>query len=238
VTIRLYRSNVRVNGKSYDEPLLSKLIGDGLRAELNTVSFVTGQSEIDLDLDSASPAVLHPSLSDLIEIPTKVSDIERVKQQLTQLPLRDLADSAIATLRSVHKLTDTLGDDLPALINSVKSTSDRSGKTVDEASRAIADLQARLDTTLASINQLANSGDRQINLRGADLHLLLLQSAQTVARARDMVNSLQSLTAARAGPRIDIEATLRDLAAAAASLRGFAGDVEHNPQLLLTGRRN
>ena len=109
---------------------------------------------------------------------------------------------------------------------------------MDEASRAIADLQARLDTTLASINQLANSGDRQINLRGADLHLLLLQSAQTVARARDMVNSLQSLTAARAGPRIDIEATLRDLAAAAASLRGFAGDVEHNPQLLLTGRRN
>jgi paraquat-inducible protein B len=30
---------------------------------------------------------------------------------------------------------------------------------------------------------------------------------------------------------------LRDLAAAAASLRGFANDVERNPQLLLTGRK-
>jgi len=36
---------------------------------------------------------------------------------------------------------------------------------------------------------------------------------------------------------VNLEAALRDLAASAASLRGFSNDVEHNPQLLLTGRR-
>jgi len=42
----------------------------------------------------------------------------------------------------------------------------------------------------------------------------------------------------RGSARMNAESTLRDLASAAAALRGFASDVEHNPQLLLTGRRN
>ncbi len=48
---------------------------------------------------------------------------------------------------------------------------------------------------------------------------------------------LQTLTAARAPARVNIESALRDFATAAASLRGLANDVEHSPQLLLTGRR-
>jgi paraquat-inducible protein B len=48
---------------------------------------------------------------------------------------------------------------------------------------------------------------------------------------------MRSLTSNRGEARANFEATLRDLAASAASLRGFASDVEHNPQLLLTGRR-
>ena len=56
-------------------------------------------------------------------------------------------------------------------------------------------------------------------------------------QVRDLLGDLRSLTSERAAPGLNIEATLRDLAAAAASLRGFANDVEHNPQLLLTGRR-
>ena len=53
----------------------------------------------------------------------------------------------------------------------------------------------------------------------------------------DVLGDVRSMTSDRAASRANIEATLRDLAAAAASLRGFANDVEHNPQLLLTGRK-
>jgi paraquat-inducible protein B len=44
------------------------------------------------------------------------------------------------------------------------------------------------------------------------------------------------MTAPRAPERLDLDATLRDLAAAAAALRGLTADVERNPRLLLTGR--
>ena len=61
-----------------------------------------------------------------------------------------------------------------------------------------------------------------------------MSANQTVLQTRDALNQLKSLTSDRGTARINVEAALRDLAAAAASLRGFASDVEHNPQLLLT----
>jgi paraquat-inducible protein B len=66
---------------------------------------------------------------------------------------------------------------------------------------------------------------------------LLINANQTVLQTREVMNDLKSLTSNRGEARANFEATLRDLAASAASLRGFASDVEHNPQLLLTGRR-
>ncbi len=139
--------------------------------------------------------------------------------------------------RACGALSEKLNNSLPPLIESLKTSSDKSGQAIDTASQAIKDLQARLDVTLDGVNQLAASSDRQLTQRGADLHTLLTSSTQTVLQARDMLNDLKSLTSSRAAARANIDSTLRDLATAAASLRGFANDVEHNPQLLLTGRK-
>jgi len=238
VTVQLEPDRVRVTrGSNRNGVDLASLIARGLRAELNTQSFVTGQSQIDLDFDAASTAVLHPGVTALPEIPTRQSTIQRVKEQLSQLPLRELADNTGATLQSLRALSEKLNTDLPPLIDSVKATSDRSTQTVDAATQAIKDLQERLDATLGAIGQLAATSDRQLNERGAELHTLLVSSNQTVLQARDMLNDLKGLTSSRAATRANIDSTLRDLATAAASLRGFASDVEHNPQLLLTGRR-
>ena len=66
---------------------------------------------------------------------------------------------------------------------------------------------------------------------------LQLDGRMTNQQARETLNGLRSLTSTRGTARVNLESTLRDLAASAASLRGFANDIEHNPQVLLTGRR-
>ena len=216
---------------------LPDLIEQGLRAELNVQSFVTGQSQIDLDFDPDSPPVLHPQITNLLEIPTRQSTLQRAREQLSQLPLRELADDSSATLQSLRGLAEKLDQDLPALVASLKATSDKSSQTLDRVGQAMETLQGRLDTTLGAIGQVAAAGEVQLNQRGAQLQTLLASSDQTMTQVRDLVGNLKGLTSERAALRTNIDATLRDLAAAAASLRGFANDVEHNPQLLLTGRR-
>jgi paraquat-inducible protein B len=216
---------------------LADLVKRGLRAELNVQSFVTGQSEIDLDFDPGSPAEVHPEVTHLPEIPTRQSTLQKAREQLSQLPLQELANDSMATLKSLRELAEKLNQDLPPLIDSLKTTSDRSGQAVGSADQAIKALQGQLDTTLAAIGAVAATGNRQLDQRGAELHTLLAASNQTMQQARDLLGNLQTLTSDRSAPRANIESTLRDLAAAAASLRGFASDVEHDPQLLLTGRR-
>ncbi len=240
VTIQLEPDRVRVMGDDSTARRvldLSALAARGLRAELNTQSFVTGQSQIDLDFDQSVPAVLHPNVTSLPEIPTRLSTIQRVQKQLSQLPLEELVTNANGALQSLHDLSERLDNDLPPLLTSLKATSEGSARTVDVATKAIVDLQSRLDDTLTRVTEFVATGDQQMSQRGADLHTLLVSSTQTVQQARETLNDLRSLTSSRGETRANLDATLRDLAAAAASLRGFANDVEHNPQLLLTGRR-
>lgn len=239
VSMQLEPERIRVSNDTDAEIKLDLpiLISRGLRAELNTQSFVTGQAEINLDFNPASPAVLHPNVTNLTEIPTQPSTIQRVRQQLTELPLRELVENAIKTLESIRSVSDKLNTDLPPLLASLKTTSDGATRTVDVAAQTIAGLRSDLESTLGGITKLANNADLRLDQRSAELQKLLLSTNQTVIQIRDVVNNLSTLSSARGTARTNIEASLRDLAAAAASLRGFASDVERNPQLLLMGRR-
>lgn len=239
VTVQLDPDSVRVTGgESGSQRIdLQVMVQRGLRAELMTQSFVTGQAQINLDFDPGSQAILHPSLTKLPEIPTRLSAFQRVQEQLTNLPIGDLVKNADATLTSLHGLLDRLNQQTPALFDDAKTISAGVNKSLDTATSAIGDLQRRIDETLGHIDRLVIDSDQQVTQRGADLHTLLTTSTQTMMQLRESLGDLRNLTSSRGQARTNLEATLRDLAAAAASLRGFANDVEHNPQLLLTGRR-
>ncbi|HTH97796.1 MAG TPA: MlaD family protein [Stellaceae bacterium] len=238
VTVSLEPDRVQVTQNHDGGTLgLSDFVKRGLRAELNTQSFVTGQANINLDFDPSMPPVFHPGVSSLPEIPTRQSTIQRVTEQLSELHLRELTDNAQATLASLRTLSASLSTELPPLIHSLQSSSDRSGKALDTATQAIANLQARMDVTLAHVDRLMTDGDRELKARSGDMHAFLASSRQTMAQAQALVSNLNGLTGARGQARVNLEATLRDLAAATAALRGFASDIEQNPQLLLTGRK-
>ena len=239
VTVQLDPESVRVTGgESGSQRIdLQVMVQRGLRAELMTQSFVTGQAQINLDFDPGSQAILHPSLTKLPEIPTRLSAFQRVQEQLTNLPIGDLVKNADATLTSLHALLDRLNQQMPVLFDDAKTISAGVNKSLDAATSAIGDLQKRIDETLGHIDRLVIDSDQQVTQRGADLHTLLTTSTQTMMQLRESLGDLRSLTSSRGQARTNLEATLRDVAAAAASLRGFANDVEHNPQLLLTGRR-
>lgn len=238
VTIQIEPGRIQVKDADGTGALtMPGVVARGLRAELNLQSFVTGQSQIDLEIDPGSPAVLHPGATALLEIPTRKSTVEKVKDQLSQLPLQELAANANATLKSLRGLAERLETGLPPLLASVKGITDRSGTALDTATTVVMELQGRLDTALGSINQLATDADRQLGQRGTELHTLLASSNQTIMQARDVLAEFKGITSDRGATRADFDSTLRDLSAAAASLRGFAREVERNPQLLLTGRK-
>jgi paraquat-inducible protein B len=216
---------------------VKELVRRGLRAQVNIQSLVTGQAAVELNFAQSTPAELHPGLSKYPEIPVQQSLLQRTQQTLEQLPLQEMAENINKSLESIRVLADKLDEDMPALIMSVQQTSNQSRLLVGTATKTLDTLETQLTTTLSGINTMAAAATTQLNGRGADLHKLLLNTNTAGVQTQQMVTELRNFTSARSDQRADIDATLRDLAAAAASMRGFASEIEREPQLLLMGRQ-
>lgn len=215
---------------------IRQLVAQGMRARLLPISLISQDSEVELDFRPSTPIRLHQDIAELPEIPVSAAGGGSVAQQLSELPLRDLALEMTQTMHSIRGLSDAVSADLPRLLDSTVSTSEKAGRTLDSARVAIEQIQARLGVTLTGIDRVTASANEELNGRGADLHALLVSTNQTMAQARGALANLQELTDRGSPTRANLETSLNDLSAAASSLRSLALDLEQNPRLLLTGR--
>lgn len=238
VYVTIKPDTIALSGKDgRRSPSVRELVAHGLSGEINLRSFVTGTSEIDLDFAPGTPVEPHPELGSVTEIPTKQSTLQALTSEVQNLPLRQIGDNADAALLSIRQLSARLDTDLPPLVNSVRETSDHTREMIDSVHDLVQQLQPMLARTLNSVNRLADTGTDQLSARGQELHTVLQDSDAMVRKAGQGLANIESMTSARSVDRANLEASLRDIAAAASALRGFAADVERNPQLLLTGRR-
>jgi paraquat-inducible protein B len=220
-------------------------IHNGLHAKLATQSLVTGQLGITLDLDPGEPRRLTGADPKTVEIPTAQSDVEKLKNMLTQLPLDELASSAIKLLKDADSLLtsqDTRGllrslaeagdkldaliavaqDGLPKIFADLEGTSDSGRAALKSAEGAMVDLKA----TLTTANQLLTTDGRD-TLRSA---------VAALEKANKTLTDANTLIAPSSASRYDIDQALRNLAATTRSLRVFAEDLERRPNSILIGK--
>lgn len=192
-----------------------RLLKAGLRAQLTMQSLITGQLIVDLDLRPESPESMIADDSGRPQIPSIPSKFQTLESEITDLPLKQMAENANRTLAAIREVTESL----PALIGPLAQNLDRSA--------------AAAQVTLHDIDALAITGRQQLAGQGDALRLLLNESKHTVQDADGMVLSFQSLVAIDGPMRSDLQASLHDLAASASALRGFTHAIERNPSLLL-----
>ena len=208
----------------------------GLRAQLSTQSLVTGQLSVNLDFHPDTIARLVGTDQGVPEIPTITSDLQRIKDEIADLKLSELAEKARTALTDIDQLAGELTGKLGPLADSLRQTSDTARGTLETAGEAVRQLQLNASRTLDDIDSLAVSTKGQIATAGKQIEGVLGELSRTTAKADTVISSLNDLAGTRAPLRGDLEATMRDLAASASSLRNFSRDLERNPGNLLLGR--
>ncbi len=208
----------------------------GLRAQLVTQSLVTGQLNVDLDFHPDTPATVIGSDDGVPEIPSIPSDFQRMKNQITDLDLPDLTDKARVALIGIERVVGELTGRIGPVASSIQQTSDAARETLEATTAAVRQLQIDASHTLANIDRLANATHAQIAVIGKDADRLLATAGRAVSQAERVIASLHDLTGPNTPARGDVEATLRDLAASASSLRNFTRELERNPGGALLGR--
>jgi ABC-type uncharacterized transport system YnjBCD ATPase subunit len=92
---------------------LERLVAAGLRAQLVLQSFVTGQLRVDLDFRPGTQATrVAADTEGLPQIPALPSDLERLRETLSEVPVQDLAQTTQRVLRSIDALTVKLEAEL------------------------------------------------------------------------------------------------------------------------------
>jgi paraquat-inducible protein B len=209
-------------GKRSDANILSRLRDAGLQSQLSMSSIVTGQLSVDLDLRPGVHATSAGGNVNGDEIPSSPSQLQSLMAEISQLPLKKIAEDADKTLNAIQNIADQLGPRVGPLVDSLKRTSEAAHETMSAATVAV-----------GHVDGLAVEGKKQINVNGEDLQRLLASSDKTVHDADALVVSLHEITGPNSRMRDDLESATRDLAASASSLRGFGHEIERNPSDLI-----
>lgn len=217
---------------------LQKLVAQGLRAQLQTQSLVTGQLYVDINFRPGTAVkLLAGETAPYPEIPSIPSSkeqlegiVEKVLSELRRMPLKETFQALLESILQVEKLLKS-----PEIPSSL----------------------ATLDQTLKDLRHLVQALDTRIGPVGAGLEGSLKESQSLLATVnknatpllRNTQETMQATTAAMrqatatlatieqtAGQNASLDLALKDLASAARSLRVLADYLERHPDALLYGK--
>jgi paraquat-inducible protein B len=257
VTYEVWPESVRILGPlSDDSPqsILRGLVKDrGLHARLESLSFVTGQYLIALQLVPGRPLRLVKDPEDVVEVPSIEATRDRMSDMLENLRLDDLVNEASLTLASIRQLIGS--GEVLRLLETLNATLDQARILLGDLDREVPPLALRMDSTLSDYAALARAVQDGVvpvaeNLelvtasmlelvRRVDAQVVPLSDATQAAlgRVEGTMRSLGQLSEDASGTRLRLDQFLTEATAASRSLRAFADYLERHPEALLHGKR-
>jgi paraquat-inducible protein B len=219
-----------------DEIVLRQQIADGLRAQLQMESMVTGQLYIELAYrPGAAPPELEPRPTAYPEIPTSpsmlaafgsqagnlVGDVMailfRVNEMLEAVNMEELNRSVVASAAAVERLAES--DEIRAAFAGMPGMTDQFTRTMAEMEM----LTARLGGTIDPL---------QLQMAGTNAEAVL-----TLQAMRQAIEETRGIFTPDSGIGYQMEGTMASLESAAEALRALALTLERNPDMLLRGRK-
>lgn len=164
---------------------LHEMVERGMRAQLQTKSFVTGQQMIMLDfVDENAPVYTRIEGDSLLEIPTVRSPNEQIVETIRELPVREMILDGQKLLANLNALlTDANGKPGPltSTLNDLASVSqsverrlpeivDRLGAAADETRATLASARGALATVATATSRIQAQVDRSGASFDAGMH--------------------------------------------------------------------
>ncbi len=213
--------------------LLNALVEKGLRAQLVTQSFVTGQLAVSLDFLPGTPVRMVGD-GKLPEIPTVPSAFEEISKTLRQLPLQELVSRLVSAVSGIERLVNSPQmEQIPGRLDATLKESrdflrelrakvDPLTTSLESAVRDYAELAKRLDHRA---DGLANSANKTMETLNSTLN----DGKKALAKFEKVVSS-DSPTVT------DLNKALSEIAAAARSIRALSDYLERHPEALIQGK--
>jgi paraquat-inducible protein B len=252
VFIEIERSKVHIPGQTGG--IIEKLVEKGLRAQLVTVSLVTGQATVEFDFHPDQPIELVGAAPDYTELPTIPSAMSQLEstvsnlvEKINKLPLEQLVaqiqttvGTANDTLLSFKQLADNTNNQVDPLVASVRELAATASDTLTEIEARIS---LREGEPGYNLNEALSSARRLIANLETDVGSITDNADKVMASLSRALKDLEGVFAvvekdySRESPMYrQINSTLAELKSTLASVRAFSDFLQRNPDALLVGK--
>lgn len=219
-----------------DNPgVLRQQITDGLRAQLQMESIVTGQLYIELAYRTDPPP------AELASVPTRYPEIPTSPSLLAAFGTQagSLVGGVLEVLFQVNEMLEEVN--MQELNRSVVASAQAVERMAEspELQAALAEvpgMSASLNSTLAELEVLAGrlaGGIDPLQEQIAGTNAELVMTLQTM---RQVLQELQGVVSADSGIGYEMEGAMASLRSAADALRSLILSLERNPDMLIRGR--
>ena len=227
---------------------LQDLIKQGLRAQLQTQSLLTGQLLVYLDYFPNSPIELthlDPAVPEIPTVPTTLARLqarlEAFLNKLDQVNLDQLTVALTETMQSVRVLIGS--PEVKAAVISANNALQSADLALRNADRIIKGFDKKLDAvgdeasaTLAQTRKLIADTQKILGRLDAQIDPLSSSLRSTSDSATETFRSVDRAVAGDSRLGYEMIRALRDVADAARSLKTLADYLERHPDALLRGK--
>jgi len=221
-----------------DPAALKAAIDRGLRAQLRTESLVTGVLYIGIDLFPGTPVkFVQAAGSKYPEIPAVPTTLERVEvtageilAKLSEVDFKGMMDSVSRAVDGVGQLVNS-----PALKSALQRL-DQMMPKIDQAIAEIRKTTGNLDGNITTLS--ANLEQTSDAARGAmqQASLTLKQTDAALKEAEAAMINIRGISDPDSVTFYELGRSLREVSAAARSLRLLSDSVQRNPRSLIFGK--
>ncbi len=235
--------------------LIQRLVDEqGLRAQLESVSFVTGQYLVTLSLNPDLPKRdIQQDPDGDIRVPAIAATRDRVQQMLENLHLNELVDTATETLDSINSLL--AAKETHSVLTNLDQTLAGIRIIIAKIDQDITPLSAQASATLTEYQQLAETVRNDLGplLRElsqtiqtvtavaasveAEVDPLARSTQAALDEAAAAMRAITQLTGKGSSTRYELEQLLSTATQAARSIRVLADYLQRHPEALLQGKR-
>jgi len=209
----------------------------GLRAQLQSQSFVTGQLLIALEFFPDKEPQFVGLSTEYSEIPSVPTPLEELQKTLEDLPLKEIVENLNSTLAGVERLVNSIDAKkttriIEAAVKDIQNLAQNVNEKVGPLADSIASAARSADEALVETRETMVSirSDTKKVLEGAQATLVTAQSALKQSELTLQAYGEDSRTVT------DLRKTLRELSATSRSLRQLTDYLEQHPESLLRGK--
>lgn len=235
VTGDLTLKRISREGTDVSLDFFEEAISNGLRAQLNFQSFLTGLLYVELDFFPDTPATLYGFRKNDLELPTVATGFEELTKNLQEINLKGLVnnlDQLTLHLNQIVKsgvIEQTLGS-VKLAADSFAHTSNTMGQDVSLLSKNLSRTSSQLDQLLVTLNQQTPQVTHEVRASMVQLQKSLIELDKAS-------NSVQQSFSEDAPLVNQLTETLDEVSRSAQAFRTLSETIDQQPEAFLRGKK-